>query len=214
MRDGVDGFLVPTTMPAGPGGDAFTLAHEAGRLDQSGFLGAVAATVAVDAAAAAGAIGRLVDDPDLRGRMGAAGRERAAGYAWPGVIARYLDLWDELGRRRRAAVPAAEPPRGARTDPWTAFAHYPTRRLAAATVVRLVAVDGEARRQWAGLPGDEQLFLAPAERRAILARLAAGPASAAAMAPLLPAVRAGALLRELAALLKLGVVEIVSPADS
>jgi hypothetical protein len=34
------------------------------------------------------------------------------------------------------------------------------------------------------------------------------------MAPLLPAVRVGALLRELAALLKLGLVETVSPADS
>ena len=38
VRHGVDGFLVPTTMPAGPGGDAFTLAHEAGRLDQSDLI--------------------------------------------------------------------------------------------------------------------------------------------------------------------------------
>ncbi|BBK38656.1 hypothetical protein STAQ_37340 [Allostella sp. ATCC 35155] len=208
VREGVDGFLVPTAMPAGAGGEAFIHAHEAGRLNQGAFLGAVAATVAVDAAVAADRIGRLADDPDLRRRMGTAGRERAQAYDWPGIVRRYLDLWDELGARRRAAKPEAPPPRGARPDPWVAFAHYPTEHLTATTRLRLVAgVDAAARRQWAGLPQDDRLFLTPAERRAILDRLAAGPATVREMAPLLPAGRAAALLREAAALRKLGVVE-------
>lgn len=208
VRDGVDGFLVPTTMPAGPGGAIFTAAHEAGRLDQAGFLGAVAATVAVDATAAAERIGRLADDPASRRRMGAAGRARAAEFDWPAIVRRYLDLWDELGRRRRAASSDPAPARGGRPDAWSVFAHYPTRHLAADTRLRVVrGVAAEARRQWAALPDDPVLFLSAAERRAILERLAAGPAAVAEMAPLLPAARSAALLREAAVLLKLGIVE-------
>jgi phosphatidylinositol alpha-mannosyltransferase len=41
-----------------------------------------------DATALAGAVARVLDDPDLRARLSAAGRERAAGYDWSSVIER------------------------------------------------------------------------------------------------------------------------------
>ncbi|BBK33298.1 glycosyl transferase family 1 [Stella humosa] len=209
VRDGVDGLLVPTTMPAAGGGAIFTHAHEAGHLDLTGFLGAMAATVAVDADAAAVAIATLAADPARRRQMAAAARARAAEHAWPAIVARYRTLWADLDRLRRSAPQAAEPPRGSRPDIHKVFAHYPTRTLAPGTMLRLAAgVDGDSRRRWAGLPEDERLFLAPAERARILAALAVSPETVAGLAALLPHDRRAALLREAGALLKLGIVEV------
>jgi phosphatidylinositol alpha-1,6-mannosyltransferase len=49
-----------------------------------------------DPLAVAEAITRLLSDPELAGRLGAAGRERAAGFAWPSICARVETLLSEL----------------------------------------------------------------------------------------------------------------------
>jgi phosphatidylinositol alpha-1,6-mannosyltransferase len=46
-----------------------------------------------DAAAAASAIGRLLDDADLRLRLGARGRLWAESHDWPGYVDRILDIY-------------------------------------------------------------------------------------------------------------------------
>lgn len=60
-----------------------------------------------DEAALATALLRLIEDPDLRRRCGAAGRETAAAYSWDKVADRVLDFYAEV-RERKAAMPAAE----------------------------------------------------------------------------------------------------------
>jgi glycosyltransferase involved in cell wall biosynthesis len=52
----------------------------------------------LDVDAIAGALGRLLGDPDLRGRLGAAGRERASTFTW----SRTADLM--VGAYERAAA--------------------------------------------------------------------------------------------------------------
>jgi len=64
-----------------------------------------------------GAIARLLDDPDLRATMGAAGRERAQQFSWPSITAKVDDYYGFVIRRLaaqgmlprdfRAEVPAA-----------------------------------------------------------------------------------------------------------
>lgn len=55
-----------------------------------------------DASGFAEAIDRLLDDPALRDRMGAAGRQRAlTNYAWPVVADQLENLYDDLARRRQ-----------------------------------------------------------------------------------------------------------------
>jgi phosphatidylinositol alpha-mannosyltransferase len=55
-----------------------------------------------DPDALAAALSRLLKAPDLRARMGAAGRETAQLYSWPEVAARVVDVYE---RARAAAVP-------------------------------------------------------------------------------------------------------------
>src|SRR5215510_15413990 len=53
-------------------------------------------------AALAAALARLADDPDLRQRMGAAGRRRIdEELGWPAITRRYIDHFEALARQRR-----------------------------------------------------------------------------------------------------------------
>ncbi len=77
------------------------------------------------------AIGRLLDDPELRARMGAAGQARAEEFSWPRVTAKVEEYYGFVIRRLAASgslpsgfhaeVPQAPPPLRAE-----AVAHRPT----------------------------------------------------------------------------------------
>ena len=54
-----------------------------------------------DVGALAGAVGRLLDDPDLRRRMGAAGRDIARKqFAWPALAAKVAAIYSKIHPRR------------------------------------------------------------------------------------------------------------------
>ncbi|OGR34722.1 MAG: hypothetical protein A2051_04570, partial [Desulfovibrionales bacterium GWA2_65_9] len=105
VAHGVTGLLVPTLGP-NPGCPAPTEADDmpddfidqlAPLLFDNQYHLLLAQRTAVDAPALASALRTLLSDPGLRQRLGAAGRQRvAAGFLWPQVIARHLELWDEL----------------------------------------------------------------------------------------------------------------------
>jgi starch synthase len=109
VRDGVDGFRVPTVMPqAGLGGDlAVRHALEIDTYDM--YCGHTCSLVAVDVEATAKAFERLFTNPALRQQMGEAGRERARSvYDWKPIIGQYEQLWAELTQIRQAQVRAKE----------------------------------------------------------------------------------------------------------
>ncbi len=56
----------------------------------------------------ASAIVRLLDDPELRFRLGAAGRETAAGYDWKLVIPQHLHCYEQILKSSRRAVVRGE----------------------------------------------------------------------------------------------------------
>jgi len=67
---------------------------------------------AEDAAALADSLVRLLDDPDLRARLGHAGRARALEYGWPRVAQQVLAVYDRVLGRSAAAAAAATPAAG------------------------------------------------------------------------------------------------------
>ena len=106
------------------------------------FLAECSQAAAVDPAAAADALTRLVADVGLRERMGAAGRRRAVErFAWEHVIRAYESLWTDQ-QRELAKHPAAAPGPVRYPPPERSFAGYPTAWLDDASMVR--AAEGAA----------------------------------------------------------------------
>ena len=140
---GETGFLVPTYMVRGATDD-LSSRHLIDEMPYGAFLGDCNQTVAVDSAAAADAFVKLIEDADLRRRMGEAGRKRAIEvFNWAKIVHAYEDLWAEQDQERRAFVasqvdasnsavmaPALFPP----ID--DSFASYPMAFVEEGTVVR------------------------------------------------------------------------------
>ena len=138
VRDGVDGFRIPTWMPAPGTGDVLARAHEYGLENYDAYCGLSCQHVAVDHQVLAERLASLVTDAGLRKRLGDAGRERARTmFDWPIVYRRYQELWAELDRLRPKQDDLPKAPRAApaRLDPFLAFGHYPTHQVSGSTHV-------------------------------------------------------------------------------
>ncbi|MBT6094655.1 MAG: glycosyltransferase, partial [Rhodospirillaceae bacterium] len=157
IRDGIDGFSIPTWLPLpGSGGDLTlpndNLVGDAARdRNYNHYCGVVSQCTSVDVAKATEALTALVENPELRRRMGESGRARALrNFDWRVVVNAYQDLWRELGHVRSRADESAPPSDGRplnplRDDPFALFAGYST-----------ATVDGEAVVELA-LPADRAL---------------------------------------------------------
>lgn len=143
VRHGVDGFRIPTFAPRPGLGEDLAFNHDNGWVSYDNYVGAAAQMTAMDLGAATAALTDLIQNPDLRRKMGEAGRQRIAHELdWAHVIPRYQAFWGELAARRAAAVPEpADQPRRVvnprRADPFTLFNAYPTRTLAITDGLRL-----------------------------------------------------------------------------
>ena len=141
VRDGVDGFTVPTLMAArGIGGD-LAVKHALGWENYDTYLARASLATVVDIAAAAAALVRLAEAPDLRRRMGEAAARRAREvFDWSVVIRAYEELWTELDAERTAVASTGQGLKAswpARPDPFELFAGYPTRGLTKSQTLRL-----------------------------------------------------------------------------
>jgi glycosyltransferase involved in cell wall biosynthesis len=130
VRDGVDGYLIPTLLPpagtVGGWGDALAARHAAGIDSYDMYIGRVSLGCAIDPDRLTGRIVALASDEGLRLRLGASGRARAlADYDWPVILDRYGALANELAMLR-AAAPAVARHWPGRPDPFALFSHYST----------------------------------------------------------------------------------------
>ena len=147
VRHGVDGFCIPTLGGAGGGiGDELAARHSLGLMSYQDYVGAVAQHTAVDVHAAAAALVQLAQNPELRRRMGEAGRQNVhERFDWPVVIRQYLQLFDELQQRRQAApddqTRQLHPLRG---NPFDDFAGFATVQLQPHTRLALAVPQHEA----------------------------------------------------------------------
>jgi hypothetical protein len=141
VRDGMDGYRIPTVMPDAGAGLDLAQRYDDGVDSYDAYCGHTSQAVAVDGPALAQACARLAGDAALRRQMGENARRRVrAEFDWAVVFGRYRALWRELDERRRAdaalgpALPAVVPDR---LDPFELFATYPTLRITPAAMVEL-----------------------------------------------------------------------------
>ncbi|MES2498820.1 MAG: glycosyltransferase family 4 protein [Pseudomonadota bacterium] len=144
VRDGVDGFRIPTWSPApGTGASLSAFYESTGAFEV--YSARASGGVSIEMAALADRLERLVIDADLRRTFGAAGRARAAAvYDWAVIYRHYQELWVELAARRTAAAtpattawlqqaPAAH---HAFPDPYERFASYTPNHISRDTPLR------------------------------------------------------------------------------
>jgi hypothetical protein len=221
VRDGVDGFRIPTLMPqAGLGGDlANRHALEIDTYDM--YCGHTCSLVAVDVQATAAAFEKLFNSPELRRQMGEAGKQRAQQiYDWKPIIGQYESLWATQTELRIAGAKDLKPlahPWPARMDPFHAFANYPTQSLTAQTLLALVDADAPtaiqramALRQLAMVDFAKAILPTKDEIESVL-HAALQPQPAQALVANTAQARQTFVFRSLAWLLKLGVLKVVSP---
>jgi glycosyltransferase involved in cell wall biosynthesis len=143
VRDSVEGFLVPTLGgPVSGLGGGMVQRHVMEAVSYQAYVGEVAQYTAVHVGRAAAAIAELARSPELRRRMGEAGRARVAEFVdWPVVARQYAALADELAELRRAAPTPASPQRTdpVRGDPFVDFAGFASQVFALSTPIRAVA---------------------------------------------------------------------------
>lgn len=217
VRDGVDGFRIPTTMPhAGLGSDlALRHALEIDTYDM--YCGHSCMLVAIDIDAASEAFGKLFASEDLRRSMGEAGRQRAREvYDWARIIPQYEALWSQLAESRLSAEAVKSPyPCPTRMDPFSSFESYPTRLLTAETRLALTDLDADlarkrlsAYRQLAMVNFAKLLIPEDTELDLVLVALNDGAKTATVLLQPFPAERQAFVFRSFAWLLKSGILKV------
>jgi len=211
VRNGVDGFLVPTTMTPPGFGATMAYRHFGGLDSYDAYVGAAALNVAVDAAKAEEAYVALIENADLRRRMGDDGRRRAhETFGWSRVYGLYRALWGELAERRAKAPTPARGAHPLHPEPFRLFAHYPTYVFGARSRVRATTTDAETWRRTLASPllsGAGVHFLPAAEIERLRAAIATSPGTS--VAELLDTVERGrrdGAIRTLSLLAKAGLI--------
>jgi starch synthase len=139
VRDGVDGFRIPTWMPEPGTADNWACSLETVAMDFDMYSGLSGQAVALDMQMLVERLVQLIKQPELRQRLGEQGRAHAvADFDWAAVFKHYLRLWDEQTSMRKAAAGSGSDnmrlsavPRfdAARQDPFRLFAGYGTHEV-------------------------------------------------------------------------------------
>jgi alpha-maltose-1-phosphate synthase len=139
VRDGIDGFRVPTISPPPPSGADLALRAALGIDTYDFYIGRTSLATVVDPAELTKVLRLLAFDLNLRIRMGTSGQLRAKTlYDWPIIIGHYAQLADELNLTRdfekKSAVAQRWPQR---VDPFERFAHFSTKTLSGHALVHV-----------------------------------------------------------------------------
>lgn len=130
VRDGVDGYRIPVTLPMAGAGRSIALRHATAAENYDFYIGRASMSTVIDIGVLADRIVALADSPELRAQLGQSGARRARDlYDWPVILDRYVDLANHLGDIRRSAGEANPEPWVSRPDPFALFGGYPTDTL-------------------------------------------------------------------------------------
>jgi len=130
VREGVDGFLIPSVVPPSGCGIDLSLGYLTGAINYQTYSGLNAQMTAVDIGRCANRLWELYNFPELRKKMGLAAEQRVyEHFSWQKLMPRYEMLWTELSQRRFKAQaqfkkPLINPPIFA--DPGHTFSEYGT----------------------------------------------------------------------------------------
>jgi glycosyltransferase involved in cell wall biosynthesis len=222
VRDGIDGFRIPTLMPPAGLGEDLADRHALGVDTYDLYCGYTSSFVAVDVKRTSEAFTSLFRSAELRRSMGEAGRQRARSeFDWKAIIPRYHQLWAELQQIRNGSpdLPPEAQKWAASLDPFDAFAAYPSQILRPSTCLTLADPDVEAslRRLRSLLKLDMVSFSKvvlprPAELEDLLRQVGPGSREARALVSPGEPARRRLLFRALAWLVKLDLLRVVDPA--
>lgn len=138
IRDTVNdasGFRIPTLAGRAEHTTLYGLRHAGGTDNYMQYLSQNSALTQIDIGAMAAAVRSLMQNPDLRGRMGAAGLKRARSqFDWAAVIPQMQDLFAELAAIRKTADPEHHKPisphhMAVAPSPMVLFDSFPTAHL-------------------------------------------------------------------------------------
>ncbi|MBT4129330.1 MAG: hypothetical protein HOE44_01250, partial [Candidatus Marinimicrobia bacterium] len=174
--------------------------------------------IAVDVEATSEAFSKLFASPELRAKMGAAGRQRAKEvYDWKAIIPQYETLWQQLDELRGQAPETAPLPQPwpARMDPFHGFANYPTTLLNAETPIKRVDAElavalarAQQYRQLAMVDFAKLVLPSDEELKTILSNTTTTPIPALELVKDFAQERQPHLLRSLSWLVKLGILQV------
>ena len=139
--DGETGIRVRTLMSREGSGRTIAERFEDGQDNYYQYLGFVHQRTAIDVRELANAYASLIENPDLRARMGEAGKARARQfYDWAAVIPQYQALWAEQNARRARGVPTSprdgtQPANPTGVDPFRLYRNYPSDTITDGTVL-------------------------------------------------------------------------------
>jgi hypothetical protein len=142
VRDGIDGFRIPTYQPPSGLGEDLAFRHACNVDNYDMYCGHTSQLVAVDIELVTQALAALIHDRSLREQMGNAARTRARqDFDWATIIPRYEELWSELNAMRQfhknKQGDCGVQDRPGRLDPFILFQSYPTRTLQASDQLQL-----------------------------------------------------------------------------
>ena len=143
VEPGVQGFLIPTLGGPPDSGASMLLRHVLGMDTYQHYVGTIAQCTAVNVARAAEALAALISQPELRRKMGQAGRNRALSlFDWPIVVDQLTGLFDELAEIRFRSPGFGFLTTGAskgdpvNNEPFSSFAAFATGPFTDALVLR------------------------------------------------------------------------------
>lgn len=140
VRDGIDGYRIPTCMPPPGYGNELASRHALGIDSYDMYCALTSSLVAIDIDYTSQALIKLISSRELRERMGAHGRQRVLEfYDWKSIVPTYESLWSELKARRDSEQELASQPHGwpSRLDPFYGFASYPTKKILLSSLINL-----------------------------------------------------------------------------
>ena len=138
VENGVTGFLIPTEMVVDPSHqyDHIDSNYSLGTMSYDCMVGLRSMTTIVSHQALYRSLKRFLDCPELSSRMGHLSRLRWQHlFSWHAVHKQYLELWRELGfRRRHHSDPSIDFP--IPTPVFPSFKNYPTSPFKVFSVIR------------------------------------------------------------------------------
>ncbi len=143
VRDGIDGFKIPTTICPPETLPQLSADYFTEKLNYSSYVAHTASVSIVDVGATTAALVKSIEQPELRQKMGENGRRRAREvYDWQQVIVSYEQLWTELAELRHidamsAPVKTNKPAHPLCEDPFRLFHHYASQTIDLQTIVAI-----------------------------------------------------------------------------
>lgn len=149
VRNGKEGFLIPTVTP--PPAAGLAIAQMYYNEENYGVaLSGASQSTSVDVEWCAQSYAVLIENANLRRSFGVSGKQRAQNvFDWKHIITAYDDLWRDLSERRKTTPRAQTLPQNWQAahpgypNPWQMFGSFPTTHLAPTDILHITMDAGD-----------------------------------------------------------------------